>query len=158
MSIDVTTARTAIRAALQTIGEWSQAAEDLVLGTFIQESRLEYTQQLGGGPALGYCQMEPFTHDSLWANFLAYKEPLAAAIKALIAPAEPTAALLQTSVAYDAVMCRVRYLDAPGALPLAGDIEGYANYWKANYNTAGGAGTVQEFLDNWQRFIGSGST
>lgn len=52
-----------VRPVLRVMSAWSQPAEDLVMGTAAQESRLTYLRQLGGGPALGLWQMEPATHD-----------------------------------------------------------------------------------------------
>ena len=43
----------AIRPALTTLAAGGVAAEQLLLGTAIQESLLIHRQQLGGGPALG---------------------------------------------------------------------------------------------------------
>ena len=42
-----------IRPALMEIELWSEAAEELVLGTAIVESRLSFIKQLGSGPAFG---------------------------------------------------------------------------------------------------------
>jgi len=71
---------------LHYIGLWSDAAETLILGTIAQESRCgEYVKQVGGGPALGICQMEPATHDDIWLNYLHYKPVLAHKIRQLIA-------------------------------------------------------------------------
>ena len=48
-----------IKPALPEIELWSPAAEELVLGTAIVESRLSFIKQLGSGPALGLWQIEP---------------------------------------------------------------------------------------------------
>ncbi|KAF0118141.1 MAG: hypothetical protein FD149_866 [Rhodospirillaceae bacterium] len=70
---------TVIRPTLLHLGLHSPAAEALLLGTAIQESRLgTYLRQTGGGPALGVYQMEPATHEDIWTNFLAYRPDLAA--------------------------------------------------------------------------------
>lgn len=151
--ITVNDAREAIRDALQKIASWSPAAEDLVIGTWAQESELRYVVQLGGGPGRGLGQMEEATHDSLWANFIVFHPELEASIRALVAPAEPAFALLETSPAYMAVMTRVRYLDSPHAIPVLGDVAGYAGYWKRNYNTPEGAGTPEEFLAHWDSIV-----
>ena len=55
---------------------WSTAAEELVLGTAIVESSLIYISQHGAGPALGLWQVEPATHDDLYANYLSYRQEL----------------------------------------------------------------------------------
>ena len=72
-----------IRPALQAIDLDSLAAEQLLLATALQESDLRNTVQMGGGPALGYFQMEPATHDDIWANFLRYRGALAGKVRAL---------------------------------------------------------------------------
>jgi len=63
-----------IRPALLEIELWSEAAEELVLGTAIVESRLSFIKQLGSGPALGLWQIEPDTHRDVYENFLEYRE------------------------------------------------------------------------------------
>jgi hypothetical protein len=50
-------------------------------------------------------------------------------------------------------MCRVRYLRAPGTLPLANDVGAIAAYWKLHYNTPLGAGTPTEFVAKWAQFV-----
>ena len=132
----------------------AEAAAELLLGTALQESGLIYRQQLDGGPALGLFQMEPATHDDIWANFLHYR-PLLARIVGDLGGGLPASALLETDDSYAAAMCRVHYLrmgQIVGQLPLpdAGDIPAMGDYWKRFYNTAGGAGAVSEFVANWQ--------
>lgn len=50
-----------VRPALVTIDLYSDAAENLVMGTAAQESHLDYVKQSGNGPALSLFQMEPAT-------------------------------------------------------------------------------------------------
>ncbi len=161
-----------IRPALEAIGLYSKAAEELVLGTAIQESRLRYLAQLGSGLALSLYQMEPATHDSIWVDFLPDRPKLALKVKRLAIPLQAESAfekmihdvILKTSQIpvetllsnrlYAAAMCRVRYYWVPAALPAAGDVSRQAAYWKRYYNTAAGAGTEQEYLDNWYKYSG----
>ena len=64
-----------IRPTLQKINLWSEAAENLLLGTAAQESLLgTYLKQNGNGPALGIYQMEPNTHKDIWIHYLNYHE------------------------------------------------------------------------------------
>lgn len=140
-----------IRPALGAINLYSENAEQLLLGTALQESLLTYTRQIGG-PALGYFQMEPFTHDDLWLNFLKYKRDLAQLV-VNVAGQSPDASLLETNHAYAVAMCRVHYLRAPAKLPAFGDVTGMANYWKKYYNTHLGKGKPEEFLDKWDKFV-----
>ncbi len=127
----------------------SQAARELLLGTALQESALRNIQQMGG-PALGYFQMEPATHDDIWENFLAYRPDLAARVKALLPDGEPLASDLLTCPVYAAAMARVKYYRCPAPLPAAGDLEAQAAYYKRWYNTPGGAATVAEYMANWR--------
>ena len=54
--------RLVIQPALSEIELWSPAAEELVLGTAIVDSRLSFIKQLGSGPAFGLWQIEQDTH------------------------------------------------------------------------------------------------
>lgn len=143
-----------IRPALTAIGLDSSAAEQLLLATALQESDLRNTVQMGGGPALGYFQMEPATHDDVWANFLRYRVALADNVRALagIGEGTPSATLLATQHRYAAAMTRVHYLRVPAPMPAAGDAAAMAAYWKNHYNTAGGAGSTAQFMQKWARY------
>jgi murein DD-endopeptidase MepM/ murein hydrolase activator NlpD len=147
--------RSVIQPALQQVGLDSEAAEQLLLGTAIQESQLTYRRQIGGGPARGLFQMEKATHDDIWATSLAYRPDLAGKVRALLSgPHADRDRELETNDRYAAAMARLRYLRAPEALPRAGDIPAMAKYWKKYYNTAHGKGTPEEYLRNWARYTG----
>lgn len=138
------------------IGLHSEAAVELVLGTAIQESHLEYLKQLGRGPAVGIYQMEPATHDDIWRNYLAYKPDLAEKVRALELPGfAPGAAEMCGNLYYATAMCRVHYLRVPKKLPPTGDINAMALYWKQYYNTPLGKGTVTEYIHNWKKMTRS---
>ncbi|MBF0181341.1 MAG: hypothetical protein HQM03_15065 [Magnetococcales bacterium] len=141
-----------IRPVLQRLDLWSEAAEELVLGTGIQESGLVHLRQLGGGPARGLWQMEPNTHNDIWNNFLHFRNKLG--LRILGPYTKPDPMRLTWDLAYACAMCRVHYLRCPDALPEAGDIDGQARLWKKVYNTPLGAGTVEEYLSNWHRIMG----
>jgi len=160
-----------IRPALDAIGLYSKAAEELLLGTAIQESRLEHLVQLGNGLALSLFQMEPATHDSIWVDFLPDRPELALKVKRLAIPLQagskfegqiydiilnrtevPVRTLLWNRL-YAVAMARVRYYWVPDALPAAGDISRQAEYWKKFYNTPLGKGTEQEYLENWHKVM-----
>jgi hypothetical protein len=124
----------------------------LLLGTALQESGLKHLRQLASkdgrrGPALGYFQMEPATHDDIWVNFLDFRRALAARTLAVagLASGRPEAELMVENHVYAAVMARLRYRRAPGTLPAAGDVKAMGAYWKAHYNTVLGKGLASEF-------------
>ena len=50
-------------------------------------------------------------------------------------------------------MARIHYLRVPEALPAADDVVGLAAYWKRYYNTELGAGTVEKFVESYQRIL-----
>ena len=135
-----------INPVLLNLNLYSEAAAQLLIRTAVQESRLTYIRQLGGGPALGVYQMEPATHDDIWENYLEYRTELADLVEKWARVATPHEMI--GNLYYATAMCRVHYLRAPQALPDAEDLHGQARYWKTWYNTPLGAGTVEEFVKN----------
>jgi hypothetical protein len=140
-----------IRPALTYIGMHSRAAEQLVLGTALTESRGEYVKQLGKGPALGLWQMEPATHDDILGNFVAYKPQLRGWLTGLTTSAKITDGALELvgNLFYGAAMCRIHYARVRATLPLADEFGDMALYWKRWYNTPLGAGTADKALPHF---------
>lgn len=144
----------AVRPALTKLDKGGIAAEQLVLGTGIQESLLIHRQQGGGGPALGLFQMEPSTHDDIWDNYLKYNKNLTGKVeKTLESGQTHSANLLKENDVYAAAMCRVHYLRVSFPLPAQDDVAAMANYWKEHYNTYLGAGKPEEFTDKWPKYV-----
>ena len=144
--------------ALDQLGMYSLAAEQLVLGTIAQESNGSYLKQLGNGPALGLAQMEPATHKDHWLNFIKYRRAIRHALLMMTSDSVdesyeqygwPDHVALVWNLRYAISMCRVHYYRRPEALPKANDIKALAAYWKDHYNTHEGAGTVEEFINNF---------
>ena len=132
---------------LDPIIPYSLAAENLVLGTGIQETQLTYLHQIHG-PALGIFQMEPATYLDLYKNYRPGSaetlELFALLTKGFNLPAGsiPRADLMVANLLYAAAMCQIFYRRVPKSLPKADDVEGLAQYWKTYYNTPKGKGTV----------------
>ncbi len=143
-----------IEPTLDGLGMGGDAAEELLLGTAIQESNLTHRTQLGGGPGLGLYQMEPATHDDIWNNYLKYRPDLAAKISAFLT-SQDKLHNLQFNDAYATAMSRVHYSRVSSSLPNAGDISGQASYWKAHYNTPLGKGTISQYIVNWKLYTGN---
>lgn len=151
--LDVTQFRTLIvRPALLHLGLHSPAAENLVVGTAVQESGLRFLRQMGDGPALGLFQIEPASHDDLWTNFLDYKPELANRLAGLMTPRERRSQLVENPL-YAAAVCRLIYFRRPQALPPADDVDGLAGYWKQHYNTPLGKGTAAEFAEKYRKHV-----
>ncbi len=140
-----------VRPVLEHLGLYSAAAENLMVGTALQESRLTYLRQLGGGPALGAFQMETATHDDIWANYLKFHPTVSARVKDYESAFPGAAGQLPANMNYACAMARVHYYRRPEPLPDADDIEGLGRYWKVHYNTAAGAGTAMQFVTNYRR-------
>lgn len=153
-----------VRPALKAANLWSEAAENLVLGTGVQESLLAWVKQRGAGPALGFYQMEPATASDICHRFLSTRAEMSMALGKATWPhiARPTgyshlrdsdiARLLVEDLRFATIMCRLRYWMMPQKLPEANDIEGLSRYWKEKYNTVLGKGSAVEWAEKYRRF------
>ena len=132
--------------------KYSLDAENLVLGTIAQESAYgKYRKQLGSGPALGICQMEPATFNDIVSNFLKYKPELSAKIKQIAQVSAFNSNDLYLNDRLSICMCLCAYFRQKEAIP--NTVEGYAILWKLRYNTPGGKGTEIEFIKNYQLHV-----
>ena len=141
-----------IAPTIKQIGLYSDTALNLVTGTGLVESGYRVTSQIGCGPALGWFQMEPATHDDCWWNFLRYRPELARAVSALCHDEEPSASLLQSNQSYAAAMCRVKYLRVPAPLP-TNDAQSLSLYHKRYYNTMQGKADATKNIPLFQAAI-----
>lgn len=145
-----------VRPTLERLALHSEAAEMLLVGTAIQESRLTYLKQLGGGPALGVYQIEPRTHGDLYETYLDYREELRDRVRGFAAarPNEvvPPESELIGNLYYATAVARLIYYRRPEPLPPADNLAAIAAYWKRYYNTAAGAGTADEFVANYRAY------
>jgi hypothetical protein len=120
------------------------AAINLLLGTCAQESQFgHYLRQKGKGPALGAFQMEPATFKDLRLKYsFRYMD---------IKEREPYE--LEYDVRLAVIMARLKYRSIKQPLPNADDVPELAAYWKQWYNTPLGAGTVEEFIANYEKYV-----
>jgi len=131
------------------IDKYSDAAVNLLLGTCAQESAMgTYISQVGSGIAKGIFQMEDATHEDIIDNYLRYKDDHLKQFYDM--RVEPK--VMIHNLWYAAQMCRLHYLRVPHALPDKDDIVGQAEYYKKYYNTELGAGTIDEYMENYQRY------
>jgi hypothetical protein len=142
---------TIVKPVLLAMGDWTQASEMLLMGTAAQESLLIHTHQIGG-PALGYFQMEPETYEDCWTNFINSRADLKAKVLAIrTSPGPLKAEDMESDPLYAAAMARVHYMRVPAPIP--SDPRDIAAYWKLHYNTPLGAGSVSDFIANWNRLL-----
>lgn len=142
--------------ALDWIGLNSPQAVELLIGTAIQESNLKYVVQIRG-PACGFWQMEPATHNDIWGNYLKGKSRLRGLVKELAGARYNGDMVYHDELAgncyYAAAMARIHYRRVKEALPGLGDLEKQAYYYKRYYNTKYGKATEQQYIDNYKRFL-----
>ena len=140
-----------VRPAIVDLDLWSQAAENLLVGTALVESRLTHLRQLAGGPALGVFQMEPATHHDLWDNWLRYRPDITATMTDESASQAIDATILIWNLRYAAMCCRLQYRRVPHPLPGAANVAGLARYWKSHWNTLHGRGEPEKFVNLYRR-------
>ncbi|KKN24336.1 hypothetical protein LCGC14_0896000 [marine sediment metagenome] len=150
--------RGVITPALTALKLRSWQAEQLCLGTAIAESNLESLFQIGGGPARGLWQIEPFTARDVLRRYLGRRLDLRWRLKQAVYPLggmtwrtnwtdEALSHALRVNLALGAAVCRLIYLWVPEPIP--DDLEGQAAYWVDHYNK-GGAGTVEHYIKAWE--------
>lgn len=169
--MDITQISQIIKDVLSNAGLYSDNAFNLILGTGAQESRYKYLRQLGDGPARSFWQVEPATAYDNFKNYLAFRPGLALRVfescfvsrnfmeRAMQCPVKEAhivlGQLLERNIAFAILMARIRYHRVPEEIP--DSLDGLARYWKSYYNTNLGAGTVEEFKENYNsicRFSG----
>lgn len=144
--------RELVTSTLQELGLGSQDAIELVLGTIAQESAYgKYRRQLGNGPALGICQMEPNTFHDVVSNFLHYKKDIFDKILSVSSLTEFDVAQLENNDKFAICMCRAHYYRVREAIP--DNLEGWAAYWKKYYNTPLGAGKEEEYIEHYNKYV-----
>lgn len=145
-----------IRPVLHGLGMWNEYAEELMLGTAAVESAGgTYLVQLNNGPALGIYQMEPKTHDDIWAKWLPNNPAIASNLMSSCMMAmKPRADMMVYNLYYATAMARLQYW-RNGQGPIPGTPEEQAAYWVRYYN-CGGDGTVEKYLEARSRFLRQG--
>lgn len=135
----------------------SPEAVQLLLGTALHESGgFKYREQTGGGPAKGLMQMEPFTHDDTWKNWIANRPDIEQAMRRMFTPAgeKLNKDRLSKDDAYAIAMARIKYYRRKGytaekPLPDVDDIEGQAKYWAKEYNSRQ---PPSRYVQDWKNY------
>ena len=136
-----------IKLALQHLDLDSEDAREMLYVTGKAESGYKTLQQYGGGPALGFFQMEPNTAIDIWDNYVMYRPKYRDKLFSLGFDDSNVEVCLLSNVGLQAAFCRLHYRRVPSALPKASNLEGQAKYWKKYYNTVKGKGTVKHFME-----------
>ena len=138
----------------------SPEAVELVLATGIVESRYEYIRQMGDGPARSFWQVEPASAVDNLAHYLVHRSSLMqkCAEASLVDlkhwqnyDEQVWADILEKNIASGIIHCRLKYWRVPKRMP--NTIEGQADYWKKYYNTEGGAGDPEHFVESVKKYL-----
>lgn len=147
-----------VATTLHRMGLWSRSAENLLMGTAAQESRLQYLKQIKG-PALGVFQIEPTTLGDIVYRWMKGNPEYIEKVKS-VCGFDVTEASLDflkyqcvVHLGFQAAMCRLKYRMVPKPLPAEDDVNGMAQYWKTYYNTYLGKGTIPEFIHNYRSIV-----
>ena len=138
----------------------SEDAVNLVIATGIVESRYEYIRQMGDGPARSFWQVEPATCVDNLAHYLKHRpELMRKCAQATLVDVKHWqnydervwAEILEKNIAAGIVHCRLKYWRVPKKMP--NTLEGQAAYWKKYYNSEGGKGAPQHFIEAVKKWL-----
>lgn len=131
--------------ALQGINLYSVSAENLIVGTALQESRLIYLHQIGG-PALGLMEIQPQTFTDIMRSIKNKPELKELVLKTCYFNELPTnPEVLIGNLTLSVIVARLIYLRDPMPLPPSDDIMALGAVYKKIYNTSTGKGTAEDF-------------
>ena len=136
-----------IKLALQYFDLDSEDARSLIYKPGKAESGYKTLQQYGGGPALGFFQMEPSTCRDIWDNYVMYRPKYRDKLYSLGFDDGTLEFCLLANIGLQAAFCRLHYRRVPSVLPKSDDLEGQAKYWKKYYNSHLGKGTITQFME-----------
>lgn len=120
------------------------ARQQLMTGIGNAETGYRTRHQVNG-PALGYWQDEPITHDDVWRNYLDARPALAEVARRFLPAAYrgvPNAAALVESDAYACCISSIVFYRSPEPLPWRDNAGVQCRAWKRGYNTGLGAGVA----------------
>jgi len=139
-----------IRETLKYLGEWSQAAENLLVGTAIQESGLGFS--LKENRRLGIFHISANAHRAVWDHHLVHYPELASQVRGLAGQhafiEDPHGELL-TNLKYATAIAWCIYRKAGQPLPEADDIDGLGLFWQQHFH-ARPSGHASDFVRNYK--------
>ena len=139
--------REIIEWSLKQMDLYSEDAVDLVYKTGNAETGYRHLKQMGGGPAIGFWQVEPATLIDIIDNYVKYRPKLEKGLKSLGFNESDMEIRVMGNIALQAVFCRLKYKRDRYPLPKVGNLEAQAKYWKRVYNTKLGKGTITHFME-----------
>jgi hypothetical protein len=141
-----------IRPTLKQIGQYSRAAENLLLGTAAQESGLGSHLKPEHSHGLGIYQISRQRHMKVWDQYLVNLPELASDIRGLASQhefLEHPHAELTTNLSYATAIAWAVYCQSGVVLPQNADnAEALAQQWLQHFHRTGGS--RREFVKTWR--------
>ena len=125
----------------------SPEARELIFKTGMAESGYRAIEQHGGGPAVGYFQVEPATINDTITNYVSYRQNIQTKLWGLGFDDKDSAIRVMGSIPLQVAFCRLKYRRDKHPLPKCGNLQAQAEYWKRVYNSYKGKGTVEHFME-----------
>ena len=122
---------------------YSDDAAAMIYRTGMAETGYKHLKQMGGGPAIGFFQIEPATID----NYVAYRPQIKTDLYALGFDEKDGEMRVMSNIALQVAFCRLCYRRDKNAIPSLENMKAQAKYWKKVYNTKLGKGTVEHFME-----------
>jgi len=143
-----------IRPTLEYLGDYSEAAENLLLATAAMESQLGF-HIAGEASGLGVYQIHPRSHQRLWDRYLAQDPDLASRVRGLASQHEFLShphEELATNLRYATAIAWMMYKRKNKPLPVPSDIEAMGKYWRRHFHSRP-HGSVNEFVARYQSLV-----
>ena len=121
-----------------------------IIGTAIIESNVTNVKQQGGGPALGYFQMEPRTREDILTNYIGYHPLMMKQLSKAVGSLSCSDKEFMLNPALQVVFCWLHYrrYKAWGE-----NVWMYAVNWKRKYNTMKGKGKSSEYVKRYLKYM-----
>ena len=142
-----------IRETLKELGDWTQAREDLLLGTAIQESGLGHT--LKEGRLAGIYHISPATHRAVWDKYLINQPELASLIRGLAGQRsflqDPHGELI-TNLKYATAIAWLIYKRTGHEVSENSTLEDLARFWHRHFHSRPN-GKVEDFIVHFRNTV-----
>lgn len=120
-----------------------------IYGTALVESNNKNVRQYGGGPALGYFQMEPATRKDIFTNYLSYFPSLMKLLTRGVG--QPLSCDNATFMQYPRLQVIYCWLHYRRFKAWGENVFMYAVNWKRKYNTMKGKGRSSKYVQFYNK-------
>ncbi len=144
-----------IRPTLEYLGEFSLAAQTLLMATAAMESELGFHLKSEQNKGLGVYQISPRSHQYLWDQYLAKDPDMASKVRGLASQHEFLTQPhneLATNLRYATAIAWMMYKRKGKPLPDAQDIPGMARFWRRHFHSRP-QDSVENFINRYSQLI-----